>query len=319
MIKLPSRRTARTAAAGQLGVTLFEVVLGLGVMGIAMTGLASMQMSQTVEMRNQTAAQSLRVVRDAARRYVRDNFNTVYGGLAAGGSDEIEASDLITNGYLPAQYIGGGVIRQNSYGQTYRILVRRPVESSDPSAPPSPYADTNLEMLIVTAGGLAIPDSSIAQVASMVGADGGFICTGTTAGFCASPQVGAQVARGAYGGWEINTAEYGGGFENGRLSATANFGQGEIITDYLYRYSVPGLPEANRMFTSLDMGSYKLGSADAIANSINNAASVNVVDPAVSSSPTETRCVTAQMDGTTGTITVNAGSTNNCNRVARIS
>jgi hypothetical protein len=116
----------------------------------------------------------------------------------------------------------------NPYGQTTQVEVLQPSAG-------------NLDTKVITIGGITIPDTQGPDIATKVGAAGGFI-----------PSTAPTTAKGSYGGWTetlANNTKPGAGHLVGLLY----FSNGQLITDFLHRHSVAGHPEANAMYTPLNM------------------------------------------------------------------
>jgi len=111
----------------------------------------------------------------------------------------------------------------------------------------------------------------------MIGTNGGYVFS-------------SSQARGAQGTWQMNINPYqsaGAGLNTGRVVATQYYADGQLIADYLYRNQVPGMPEANRMNTAIDMN----------GNNINSAATVNATTVSASTVNATNVTATATVSG----------------------
>jgi Tfp pilus assembly protein PilE len=186
----------------------------------------------------QSAAAHKTKIADAAAKYIEDNNATLLATATATTPVVITVPMLkaTTPPYLPAS-----ISNTNGYQQSYEIRVLK-------------TATNTLETLLVTTGGEAIPENGIRRIAQLTAGRGGYISS-------QSP----TRAVGAYRQWDIALADYGTNPGAGHLAAALFFQDGTLVADFLYRNSVSGHPEYNRMNTAIDMNS----------NNINNAATVN--------------------------------------------
>lgn len=207
------KRVSRGFISIEVLITLVVVIAGMTL------GLQWLQ-SDSDQKINQAAAEHAKQITDAANRFIKDNYSTV---VAA-------AAPLAT--YTPATistYLPSNFNTTSPYGQTYSIRVYQP-------------SANKLETMIVTTGGETIAETSLRKIAQLMGAAGGYVSSSNTA-----------VAQGAYGGWQINFANYGATPGAGKLAMALFFQDESLVSDYLYRNAVPGHPELNQMNTPLNM------------------------------------------------------------------
>jgi len=218
----------------QRGMTLIEVLAALAIASALLVGLASMIGDSIDELKEQQAALRQAQVVAAASRYVAANYSDLVASTGGGVVTAVTVAQLNTAGYLPA-----GFAATNPYQQSACVLVRQ-------SAP------GRLDALVAGYGGTAIPDRAIAAVAMMAGQGAGYISA-------AQP----GTARGS--SWELVTTAYQGvacagttvlngaaGHDGGHLVSSLFYdGPGQLSTDFLYRDTVPGRPQLNRMNTPL--------------------------------------------------------------------
>ncbi|RBB97365.1 shufflon system plasmid conjugative transfer pilus tip adhesin PilV [Pseudomonas sp. MWU12-2115] len=185
---------------------------------------------------NTSSAQQMKLVTEAAGRYIKDNYAAV-SALATPTTPALITLDMLRNtGYLPA-----GFADQNAFGQSYNVLAIEPTPNK-------------LQSLVVTRNGDPINELSMIDIAKQIGAQGGYIST-----------LNASVATGSFGGWSTSLAPYGGSTGSGHLASALFFEDGALVNDYLYRNAVPGHPEVNEMNTAINMK----------GNNLNNAGVVN--------------------------------------------
>lgn len=230
----------------QRGLTLIEAAMVLGLMAIVMAQIADMMATNAQAIKENATVGRMREVVAAASKYVETNYATistdtasggayVAGGLAIPIADDVAAPSGLTS------VQGGGFLSDsfaptNAFGQREWLLVKR-----------HPTVPNRLDMLVVTEGGTAIDLARLPGVASKVGAAGGFVSD-------VAPYAAANV-NGSYGGWTSPAAYWtstGHTPAVGTLAASLAF-ETTPVADYLYRVAVPGHPEANQMFTNLDM------------------------------------------------------------------
>jgi hypothetical protein len=181
-------------------------------------------------------AQQQKQLCDAALGYMQQNATA-----AAPPVVTVTVDNLKNLNFLP-----GGFSATNAYGQTWQVQVRK-------------LANGNLQALVLSTGGIALPDLQANMIASLVGAAGGFIPLNDSTLYA------ANTAYGAYGSWTVATAGYN-NIAGGHLAALVSYDAGQIGNGNLYRNAVPGQPQLNQMNTALNMGS----------SNINNAAKVGI-------------------------------------------
>lgn len=228
----------------QRGFTAIELIVVL-IVSVAAIGLGGQYLSNYADAQvDQAAADHMKTISDAAVKYIKDNYAAVTANATPTTPAVITVTMLKSTSYLTSS-----VTDQNAYGQTYQVLALQPVANK-------------LQTLVITTGGETIPEMSIRRIAQLSGARGGFISTSNPA-----------TATGSYGGWSMPLASYGVSPGAGHIATALFFDDGMLVSDYLYRSTVPGHPELNRMNTAVDMG----------GNNVNNASAVNaqqVVVPA---------------------------------------
>jgi hypothetical protein len=152
---------------------------------------------------------------------------------------------ISTNMLINADYLPDSVSTTNTFGQMYVTLVIEPTPNK-------------LQALVLTQGGEAMPELRLRRLASEVGVKGGYVSA-----------IKPGVVSGVQGAWEVSLASYGFASPPGYPAAGLFFNEGTLVSDYLYRSSVPGRPELNRMNTDLDMAGNNI-------EDVNNAQAVNV-------------------------------------------
>lgn len=219
----------------QRGSTLLEVLVTTAILSASLIGLARMSNDAHKQTKNTVTAQQFKQVMDASNRYVQDNYAIIQGTATDIAPAVITTAMLKATNYLPAGFSG-----TNPYGQSVQVEVLQPTSG-------------NLQAVPITTGGTAIPDVEAPSVATKIGAGGGY-----------TPAANPTVANGPYAGWSLPLVNYtqpGAGHLVGLLY----FNNGQLVTDYLRRHAVPGHPEANSMYTPLNMKALAVeGTSDAL-------------------------------------------------------
>lgn len=228
----------------QKGVTLAEFALTMAVLGGLMSVLLAMVNQDTDKARAITAGTHTGLVLKAAQAYINDNPATVLAGATSTTPHKITIATLKTGGYLPSNFSA-----TNGYGQTACVLALEPTAN-------------NIEAMVVTEGGTAIPEIPLRVAANELGASGGSV-----------PQSTPTTIVGAGGAWSRTLSPYntdscsGTPVSGGHFAATLYFENAVTSggAPYLHRSSVSGHPELNTMSTDLNMGTFKITNAGSIA------------------------------------------------------
>ncbi|MEA1937595.1 MAG: shufflon system plasmid conjugative transfer pilus tip adhesin PilV [Pseudomonadota bacterium] len=247
-----------------LGATLMEALLAAGLTMTAIVAGSTAVIDSLDDMRVRSSAEHFKAVQIAVDRYVRANYdagNDLMNKVPTQGSRfVISLSDLQnctsnTNCFLPSSFND-----TNPFDQNYRIVARR-----------APTGDF-LEVSILTVGGNEIPMARVPEIAMRVGGRAGFTCIDEPGSVCSIINDGRVQVRGAYHSWRIDNYENEWGtipvpnnLGSGRLASLQTYDQGALITDYLYRVRVPNHPEANRMYTDLNLGGFDVLAAGSVA------------------------------------------------------
>lgn len=224
----------------QHGIAMLEILGALMIGALLLVGLTGMIDISLEDAKGNQAAHQQSQLASAARKYIAANYASLVTASAS-AVVPITVAQLQAAHFLPASFSG-----TNIYGQTACVLVRQPSAGK-------------LDALVVTYGGNAIPDKSIAAVAAAAGQGGGYI-----------NRANHSVARGA--SWSLDTTNYrsvscsggasvltGTATDAGHLVSSVFYdGPGQLSTDFVYRDAVPGRPELNQMNTPLQMGNSAL-------------------------------------------------------------
>ena len=266
MKKHRQTRNLGTRVTRQSGIGLTESILGIAVMGSGLAGLALLQKSNIDRINNQVASHQMGTIRTAAERYVRDNYTAVLGLVPATGNSATIADNDLRN-WLPDSMFNGTEIVASPYNGDYVINVR--------NVGPGASGQPRVEMTVVTTGGKPIPDAALPQVAADLGANGGF--RHSTNSLYSTNNV-----QGAYGGWQIPVADLATAPSQGSVIGFAYFGDGAVLSDFLYRNPVPGQPQAQRMNANIDNNNFGMANVAQIGGNVDtaNPANAPVAPPA---------------------------------------
>lgn len=217
---------------------LFAVIVGL----TFIPTLSSYTQTANDNTRAATTSQQQKKLIDASSAYVQQYSSNIQSVASA------TTPAIITVPMLQAvQLLDSSFSATNPFGQTWQTQVLQPSAG-------------NLQALVMSYGGTAMTDKVASKIAGLVGAQGGFIPKNDSGAFAG----GAGTAYGAYSGWTMPTANYT-SISGGHLASLLTFNNGQLTSNYLYRNSVPGQPNLNRMNTAIDMA----------GNNINNAGTVS--------------------------------------------
>jgi hypothetical protein len=222
---------------GPMVGVLFAAIFAL--MGV--NQLNGIQQRGASDQRAAATAQQLQQITAAAQTYIQSNAAAI--ALTATPTTPV----TITVPMLQAAAgLSAGVNPVNPYGQTWQLQVLQ-------------VSPSVLQGLVLSQGGATISSQAVTSVAALTGGLGGFVPSAGQYG-----TLGANVAQGAYGGWQVSLA----GYTNpgpGHLAALVQFSNAALTNNYLYRTAVPGQPVLNTMQTTLNMGNNSVTAANNVA------------------------------------------------------
>ena len=194
---------------------------------------------------DQTTAGLIRQVSDGLAGYTKAYSGAIEGVATATKPAVIPVSALISTGFLPA-----GTQNIDPYGQTIVGEVLQPTPGY-------------LVGAVVTQGGRSPGGSHINQLATLIGAQGGFVPPSDLAalpGIC-----GTNCYQGSGGTWKATFSQYPfTGVGPGSLIALQSYNANNLPQDFLYRSNVPGFPQANQMQTNINMNGNNLNNANQV-------------------------------------------------------
>jgi hypothetical protein len=231
----PEKHAAhRQRRSAQGGWTSIEIMIGIAVVATFLIVAATALNLLSTYLQNKGVAHDAEIVAQAANDFINANAATV---VAAAAPEKTYALSTFAS-YLPTSFSQ----TTNSYGQGYELRVYQ----SQPN---------QLDAVIVTTAGTTMTDGDAQQIATMLGGAGGYV-----------PSSAPATGQGTFGAWKINWANFGGSPGAGHIAYALFVPNAGLMNGYLYRNTVPGHPELNRMNNaSIDMN----------GNDLNNASSVN--------------------------------------------
>lgn len=299
--------------SNERGALMIEAIALLGLMTMMSPMIVRQTADRTSEMEEVAIAGQMKEIKDALSNWIEANYQEKAKELsAASASDDsftVTATDLAP--YLPATYLTDtGTFKGNKLVDGFDVGVRAQcTEARSNACTPSSTDDcscgtrtngmiTGLSadctcsrykmtgvVLSKTDDSTELDDRRAARIASMIGADGGYMRTANMVNAIATNDTAESEMKkilGSQGIWEGDVTNYfdaaASGIDltkGGRIAATTIYSSG-FSGDYLYRKKVDGLPGANSMFTDLDMGGATNCEGDGCHN-INNAGGLEVV------------------------------------------
>lgn len=290
-------------SSDQRGALMIEVIALLGLMTMMSPMIVRQTAERTTEMEDVTIAGQVKTIRDALQNYIEANYAPIVQEKSGSNQQEefkknIDVADLMP--FLPASFIDsatnkfyGNKLMDDFHMGAYAKCSEKELKSDGTQCStlgPSCKCTRYRIVGIVLAGqeNGEIPDKRAARIASMLGADGGYMRTAAVVNAVSGDDgvdAGMKKVLGSQGMWEVadvNQFFEGEGIATstgGRVAMTTVFSTG-LSSDYLYRHKVNGMPDANSMFTDLDMGGNGQcdeTSGDGQCNRINNAGGIEVI------------------------------------------
>lgn len=188
-----------------------------------------------------TTAGEARDILTAAQEYIKAYYSQVEANASPTKPATITVPMLESTGKLSTAYK-----TLNPWAQKWEVQVLEP-------------SPGKLQALLLSYGGAKIPERIAPEIATEVGAAGGFVPYQGEYG-----NLGPSIAQGAYGHWSVSMAGYADP-GSGHLAALLAFNHGNLENDYLYRVAVPGHPKLNTMETALNMGKNNINAASNIS------------------------------------------------------
>lgn len=199
-----TRTTSRNSNAG---FTLIELVIVLGITGLIFSGLWGLLTSGSTALQAQSAAQQYRQVIEATRKYATSG---VYDGQPAG---------VVASPPTIATYTGSGVnllpstfSSTDAYGNAITIAIEI-IDATKQQFRFVVYAGTK-----AAAPTVVVPDKVGAQIASLIGSEGGFVYGNATDG-CTTAGNATTIACGSFNSFTLPLSTFGIATGRGRVVA----------------------------------------------------------------------------------------------------
>ena len=296
----------RNGVVDERGALMLEAIALLGLMTMMSPMIIRQTADRTAEMEEVAIAGQMKEIKEALSNWIEANYQEKAKEISesttpTAQSFSVTASQLAP--YLPATYLtNDGNFKGNKLADGFEVGVRAQctesnkkdgsgscndestwangtISSLGANCSCSRYKMTGV-VLSKSDNNTEIDDRRAARIASMIGADGGYMRTEKMVSSFAEENKVAEMKKilGSQGIWEGNVDDY---FPpdtittGGRIAATTIYSSG-FSGDFLYRKKVDGLPGANSMFTDLDMGGATNCSGDG-CHKINNAGGLEVI------------------------------------------
>lgn len=203
-----------------------------------LVGLTSMIDTTIQDTQGQVASLYQAQVVGAATQYINANYSTLLTTATASNPVVVNLAQL-TSPSSGSPYLAPNTAATNAYGQISCVLILQP-------------ALGEINALVVSYGGKAIPDVNLSMVAANSGSGGGYISNSNY-----STAQGSSWSLDAPGllNFKSSPCLTGSAADGGHLASAIFFsGPGQLSTDYLYRSAVAGRAELNTMQTPLLFG-----------------------------------------------------------------
>ncbi|MBR1778739.1 MAG: hypothetical protein IJ752_09200 [Alphaproteobacteria bacterium] len=315
------------------GALMIEAIALLGLMTMMSPMIVRQTADRTSEMEEVAIAGQMKELKDALSNWIAANYREEAAKIASGDSkleSKIEVSAEQLAPYLAATSLdsSSGTIsfRGNKLMDGFKVGVRaqctemRKSDGSTCTSENDCYTLTNgivtsasegticsrykMTGIVLSQSEEEIDDRRANRIASMIGADGGYMRTSTMLNALGGNDEEKKKILGAQGIWEVSdTDNYFTDLNTsigGRVAATTVYSSG-FSGDYLYRKKVDGLPDANSMFTDLDMGGATECNAEGACHKINNAGGLEVVRGKILIRSQNNRTADGVTDDTIGT------------------
>lgn len=251
----------------QAGFTLLELLLSISLLALLLAGIYQIFNSWGQRAVNRTAASDMLRVQNAAEDYVLSHFESIRTA-ATNVFFEIDIEELKAENYLPTGYQPINAYRQRIRAFRRNLVVDRLNTDGSPSVDSAgnPARITTVEVVTVSdnpaAGTLRIANKRLLDAAQAGGPKMGIVSNLVMPGADFS-----NLVTSVYSEWSVNRADL---FPAGYNAAPdANFGYlaayglvsaeaADINDRWLYRVTVDGRPELNRMATDLIMNGNRL-------------------------------------------------------------
>lgn len=251
----------------EAGFTLLELLLTIGLMGLMLAGMYQIMDNWQQRAVDRIAAADMMRVQNAAQDYVTANFDVIKTE-PAGVFTEIDMNDLRSGNYLPTGYQPRNVFRQSIRVFRRNLQVTRLNKDNTPAVDSSgnPVKITTVEVVTVSdnpAGGtIRVANKRLLDAAQAAGPKMGMVSNMVMPGASY-----ANLATSAHNEWFVTLSDLAAaGYTatpdsmGGYLAAygLVNTEKTDANDSWLYRVTVDGRPELNRMATTLNMNAQRV-------------------------------------------------------------
>ena len=184
-----------------------------------------------------TAVQTSRFV-SAVKSYIGTYYDTLLTSAGTTTPALVTPTMLKNTGFLET-----GFSATTAEGHQFIAAVTRNATNTN-----------QLQALVITQGGTALSYKALRDISVDIDGMGGYVWNSTN-------------VTGAMGSWTVPLASFGVSTTSGHIAAlltTDELGASRDESDRLYRYSVTGKPDLNRMHTDIDMGGDNLNNTNAV-------------------------------------------------------
>jgi len=199
--------------------------------------------------------------RAAVKNYVGRYYDTLLASAGTTSPVVVTPAMLKNTGFLEQ-----GFSETTADGQSFRAAVTRNAINTD-----------QLQGLVITQGGSDLPFKALRNISVDIEGLGGYVWN-------------SAYVTGAMESWSVPLVSFGVSTTSGHIAALVpadELGAAREESDRLYRFSVTGKPDLNRMHTSIDMGGNDLNNTNNVnAQTGNFSANVNAANVAASSGVT---------------------------------
>ena len=224
----------------QSGGMLLEMIAVLGLVAVSAPAIYKKNIERTEEIRDMTKASQLRVLKDAAAQYVEKQYDAIIRDSAASHWTNKKIEPAALAHYLPEGY------KVDDDIQIYLTAKHHETDGNRPQGLLSAIVLDNEE----------VTEARGNRIARMVGVEGGYTMD--------------NKVYGNHGAWSLTSADLGGDIPENRVAVSSTYSKNLSSSDYIYRNKVEGYPEANMMFTDIDMNGSSIDHIGRLAMRYNN-------------------------------------------------
>jgi hypothetical protein len=241
---------------GQSGFLTIDALFALIVIAGAIPVIHNIYVNQQVANLTDIAASQLKELETAVGKYVKANWTTIVATANQTLAYEVDPDELKSQGFLRESFRN-----ESPYAQDYYIgIIGSP---SDQLTAVILGHGGRPGLGILTGSNLKLATETIPETAQKLGITGGYIPYQETPGATATN------IEGVNGIWNLDLSGIAGlnavPAGSGSLASVSFYVDGAVNNDYLHRRDI-GIPELNRMHTTLDMDGNDIDNIKSITN-----------------------------------------------------